>query len=65
MPLERMAHVRPTAVAVVALFSLVLVLAGCGANAPIQSASVGSRRQRGFTLSRDDNAVSRGGFASC
>jgi hypothetical protein len=42
MPLERMAHVRPTAVAVVALFSLVLVLAGCGANAPIQSASVGS-----------------------
>jgi hypothetical protein len=42
MPLERMAHVRPTAVAAVALFSLVLVLAGCGAKAPIQSASVGS-----------------------
>ena len=42
MPLERMANVRPRGAAVLALFTFALAVAGCGANAAIQSAGVGS-----------------------
>jgi hypothetical protein len=42
MPLERIAHVRPRGAAVIALFTFALAVAGCGANAAVQSASVGS-----------------------
>ena len=42
MLLERMANVRPTSAAVLALFTFALAVAGCGANAASQSAGVGS-----------------------
>ena len=37
MPLIRMGHVRPRGASVLALFTLALAVAGCGANAAIQS----------------------------
>jgi hypothetical protein len=42
MPLERMANVRPRGVAVLALFTFALAVAGCGGNAAVPSAGVGS-----------------------
>ena len=42
MPLERNGHVRPTAIAVLALFTFALAVAGCGGSAASESAGVGS-----------------------
>lgn len=42
MPLKPMANGRPRGAAVLALFTVAVAVAGCGANAAVQSAGVGS-----------------------